>query len=314
MALFLINYSTLIRWQIRAQNAADGASGGTLSPIADYYNGLTMTVYAAEVDEMRLRYLDQAIVNNLTGGVSSGIGCSTQLTCDQDYDALVMAFDDARSAYVDNAFVLDLQTTQEDQAGQFDYASEGAWDAIALQANTQGSSDPAYLDCGDGDDQYKTCDAYLDPAFSYYPINIPGIKGLNGLVGSGVGIGTTNTVDSAACVDVPFVSPGFLKIGKNTFRAVGRSALGLVPTPEGPFTVSSLATSGGVAYQPNEDPVKNAGFTETGTGYIVDFSSLSLKVNFYAPGPVAPTASFNPSSFPTPSSLTSPLPCPSAAP
>ena len=67
MIFFLINYANVIRWQVRAQNAADSASSASLSTIAQYYNDLSMTIYAADIAELRVRYLDQALVNNLNG-------------------------------------------------------------------------------------------------------------------------------------------------------------------------------------------------------------------------------------------------------
>ncbi len=300
LSLFLVNYANIIRWQIRAQNAADAIGGAPLSTTADYFNGLTMDLYAADLDEMRLRYLDQAIVNNL-----KGVGCSTY--CDHDYDYLVVAYNNAQAAYVEEINLLDTVTTNEDNVTQFQAAALGAWQAT-VPGTTQGSD---YLDCGDGDDDYKVCTANTDPAFTYYALDVPGVAGLNGVTGASVGIGATNTVDVASCADIPLVQPKFLHLTKSTFRAVGRAALGLIPTPE-TFTVSNLVPSPGASpYQPNEDPPKADGSTDdTTSAYTVDFSTLTFTVNFYAPGPIAPYTSFNPFSFAVPSSLTSPAPCP----
>ena len=303
MALFLINYANIIRWQVRAQNAADSVSSASLSTTANYYNGMTLAVYAANVDELRLRYLDQAIVNNL-----NGLGCNASTAnCDADYDYLVRAYDNAQAAYVDAAATVVALAGGMDNVHQFQAAGQGAWQAI-VPGQVQGS---AYLDCGDGDDIYKVCTANTDSSFTYYPLDVPGITGLDDNVGSDVGIGTPNTIDTAACADVPLVATGFLKIPIKTFRAVGRSALGLIPTTE---TISNVSTLGSSTYQPNEDWVTSAGGTDTGSYYTVDFSSLSFSLNFYSPGPIAPYKSFNPASFPTPGTISSPKPCPSATP
>jgi hypothetical protein len=307
MALFLINYANLIRWQVRAQNAADSVSSASLSPIATYYNDLTMAVYAANVAEFRLRYLDQAIVNNL-----NALGCSAATAqCDADYDYLVRAYDNAQAAYVGAAGLVIALGEGQDNVTQFQAASTGAWQAI-VPGQAQGAD---FLDCGDGDDTYKVCTANTDTAFTYYPLDVGGITGVNGVTGSDVGIGEPNTIDAAACVDIPLVATGFLKLPNKTFRAVGRSALGLIPISETISAVNALAPSGGSAYQPNEDWVTSAGGTESGGSYYtVDFSKLSFTLNFYTVGAIAPYKSFHPSSFPTPGTISSPKPCPSPTP
>jgi hypothetical protein len=305
MTLFLINYANLIRWQVRAQNAADSVSSASLSTVANYYNSMTMAVYAANVAELRLRYLDQALVNNL-----NALGCnSATVNCDADYDYLLTAYNNAQVAYVNAAAVVEQLAGGEDNVKQFQASGQGAWQAI-VPGQAQGS---AYLDCGDGDDTYKVCTANTDSAFTYYALDVPGIVGLDDNTGNSVGIGQANTIDTAACVDVPLVGVGFLKLPSKTFRAVGRSALGLVPTTETIANVGALGPSG-ARYQPNEDWVTSAGGTDSGTYYTVDFTTLSFTLNFYAPGPVAPYKSFNPASIPTPSAITSPKPCPSATP
>jgi hypothetical protein len=307
MALFLINYANLIRWQVRAQNAADSVSSASLSTTANYYNSMTLAIYAANVDELRLRYLDQAIVNNI-----NALGCNAAtVQCDADYDYLVRAYNNAQAAYVDAAAMVVVLAGGEDNTTQFQAASAGAWQAI-VPGQVQGS---AFLDCGDGDDPYKVCTAATDAAFTYYPLDVPGITGLDDNVGSSVGIGQVNTIDAAACADVPLVATGFLKLPTKTFRAVGRSALGLVATTQTISDVSALApVGGGSAYQPNEDWVTSAGGTDSGSYYTVDFSSLSFTLNFYAPGAIAPYKSFHPSDYPTPGAISSPKPCPSPTP
>lgn len=300
MVLFLINYANVIRWQVRAQNAADSVSSASLSTVADYYNGLTMALYAADVDELRLRYLDQAIVNNLN---SEGCTGNPSVNCDVDYDYLVRAYNNAQAAYVNAVQLVQVLTGGEDDVAQFQAASEGAWQAIVPGA-AQGS---AYLDCGDGDDTWKVCSGDTDTAFTYYPLDVGGVSNIYGTTGSNVGIGEPNTEDVASCVDVPLVQVGFLKLPIKSFRAVGRSALGLVPSIE---TVSNVAALGSGSYQPSEDWVTSAGGTDSGTYYTVDFTSLSFTLPFFAPGPIAPYTAFDPTTYPTPSAISTPVACP----
>jgi hypothetical protein len=306
MALFLINYANMIRWQVRAQNAADSLSSASLSTTANYYNGLSMALYAATVDELRLRYLDQAIVNNL-----HGIGCNAAtVQCDADYDYLVRAYDNAQAAYVNAVALVVVQTGGMDDTTQFQAAGQGAWEAVAPGA----AQTAVFLDCGDGDDPYKVCTSGTDTAFQYYALDVPGEIGIDGTTGSDVGIGKPNTIDTAACVDIPIIATSFLKVPVKTFRAVGRSALGLIPTTQTIADVSLIGPSGS-PYQPNEEWVTASGGTDAGgSSYVVDFSSLSMSLTFFAPGPIAPYKSFHPASYPTPGAITSPKPCPSPTP
>src|SRR5216683_1490715 len=64
MMLFVLNYALNVSWTIRAQNAADSASAATHSAVANVYNEESTLLYAATVDEFRLRALNQA--NQLT--------------------------------------------------------------------------------------------------------------------------------------------------------------------------------------------------------------------------------------------------------
>jgi hypothetical protein len=306
MVLFLINYANIVRWQVRAQNAADSVTMGSLSTTANYYNNLTMAVYAATVAEYRVRYLDQALVNNLRG-----IGCNAStVECDADYDYLWRAYMNAQAAYVESTAEVIVLTGGQDNVKQFQAAAAGAWEAIV--PNTPNGA--SFLDCGDGDDSYKVCTANTDTAFNYYPLDVPNEVGLNGATGSDVGIGKNNRIDAVSCVDVPLVATGYLKLPIKSFRAVGRSALGLIPTPQVISNVGALGPVGS-PYQPTEDPVIASGGTDSGGNYYkVDFSSLSFSLNWYSPGPIKAYTSFNPTTFPTPAAITSPAPCPSPTP
>jgi hypothetical protein len=90
MMLLVLNYALDVTWTIRAQNAADSAAAATHSTVANVYNEESLLLYAASVDEFRLRSLNQAILNtiNHNGGCSPAIGGS----CEQNYNALVAAY------------------------------------------------------------------------------------------------------------------------------------------------------------------------------------------------------------------------------
>ncbi len=70
MAVF--NYANAVRWQIRAQSAADSVAQGILSVQAAHYNSLTATVHAAAIEEWRIRRTMQGLLNIVQG--SGGCG------------------------------------------------------------------------------------------------------------------------------------------------------------------------------------------------------------------------------------------------
>ena len=65
-----LNYGNAIRWQIRAQNAADSAANAVISIQAQRWNVMTATLYAASVEEYRTRrLLDSLLLTiDLSGG------------------------------------------------------------------------------------------------------------------------------------------------------------------------------------------------------------------------------------------------------
>ncbi|HET7815143.1 MAG TPA: pilus assembly protein TadG-related protein, partial [Candidatus Baltobacteraceae bacterium] len=90
---FLSNYVNAVVWQIRAQNAADAAASTSLAVTANMWNEETTILYAAAVDEYRIRYLNQALINTI-----DGVGCSPA-TCSQDYTTLRSELGSAISGY-----------------------------------------------------------------------------------------------------------------------------------------------------------------------------------------------------------------------
>ena len=90
---FLTNYANVLKWGIRAQNAADAAASAGIATDANMYNQASTLEFAATVEETRMRYLLQAIANT----VNYPAACGT--ACDSDYAKLVAAYQTAASNY-----------------------------------------------------------------------------------------------------------------------------------------------------------------------------------------------------------------------
>ncbi len=68
-AFFALNYANTLRWQIRAQNAADSAAQAVLSVQTQQFNEMNAQLYATGLEEYRLRHLLNGMVE-----ASHGIG------------------------------------------------------------------------------------------------------------------------------------------------------------------------------------------------------------------------------------------------
>ncbi len=282
LALFLVNYANQVRWQIRAQNAADAVAGASIAPVANFNNQLMMVFYAMSLDEMRIRYLNQAVINNL-----NGYGCSAH--CDQDYDDLVNELNAAIHDY-DRAFSQMLNKLGNPATDKFQDTASGAFETASGI-----SGKDRFKDCG-GNNQYPCSTFAADQAFTFTALDS---------AFANMGLGTNNSVDVVACKNVPMLITGLLGLKSNwQFKAIARSAFTVVPVPEtfSPHNPNPQASN--APFQPNENWLTNYP-AESSSLNLVDFSTLSLNLNFYVPGPVRPYTSFNPNPAPT----ATPVPC-----
>ena len=131
LLFFMTNYASSVRWQIRAQNAADSAAAAGIATDANMYNETTTLQLAAAIQETRMRYTLQAIVNT----VNHPAGCGS--ACDADYTKLVAAYATAASRYATVTASLD-KSLPLTQGG----LQNGADKAVALA-----STSCAVFDC-----------------------------------------------------------------------------------------------------------------------------------------------------------------------
>ena len=81
LMFFTANYANMIRWHVRAQNAADSAASAGIATDANAANQSNVLVYAATIEEVRMRYLLQAMVNTIydPGACSGTAACDAVL-------------------------------------------------------------------------------------------------------------------------------------------------------------------------------------------------------------------------------------------
>ncbi|HUZ48972.1 MAG TPA: pilus assembly protein TadG-related protein [Candidatus Dormibacteraeota bacterium] len=254
LTFFLANYASVLTWQIRAQNAADSAASVGMSVQGSVFNQESTILYSMAVDENRIRFLNQAILNTIYG---EG-GCANQSgACAGDYTSLVGEFNQAVTAYQN-----DMQLIQ--RANNF---TEGGQQADQMKA-LRHIGDCTVTDC----------------AFSYTVIN----TGSGGGTCEGHSCGTApQEIDVVACHRVPLVAGALFGLGANgAFTAVGRAAAMVSPSNAEVFSPGTAVNpSTNQVYQPIEPQWASL---YPSPAYTVDYSGLQVHVNWYAVAPIAP--------------------------
>ncbi len=323
LTLFVNNYATTVTWQVRAQNAADSAAAGGVAVQANVLNEETTLLYAAAVQEFRLRTLNQALLNT----INHNGGCTTSVTsshsnytisgsCVDNYNALLPAFNAALTAYKN-----DIQLLENSQLFSSGTTLASEVSAMATSLNV------------------------VDSAFSYTSTVSQGQSGGGGSCGGntggwgwgwgwgggngngngwgnqcgwehggwgfgnwwegrwwdqGDGYGNGNcysqngdtfcgtpVVEVMACKNVPYLASGVLG-GASTFKAVAHGAMALGLANAEVFTPGATTNPAtGQAYQPVESSWYGNTLATKTAPYEVDFSGLTTDLYWYGAVPAS---------------------------
>jgi Putative Flp pilus-assembly TadE/G-like len=259
LMFFLANYVSAVTWQMHAQNAADSAASAMLSVQANVWNEESTILYTAAVDENRLRYLNQAILNTISG---AGQCVPTPgSTCDQDYQSLVNEYNVALNGFTDDVHLI----------GQADQLSEGGQQTDERKALSAFGSNCGQTGGG------------VDCSFAYTALDESQVQ----LSGNGKNQYAPNRVDLVACRNVPYFLPQLLSFAsKATYQAVARAAAAVIPANTEAFKPGTQINSAtGQPYQPQEPQWASAFRAPL---YTVDFSSLTVHLNWYTAAGVHP--------------------------
>ena len=259
---FLSNYINAVVWQIRAQNAADSAASTSLAVTANLWNEETTILYSAALDEYRIRYLNQALLNTIEGQ-----GCSPA-TCSSDYTTLLNELNAAVGGY-DSDIQLLRQGNNFTEGGQ--------------QADQKKADKLVGSDCSNANDY--TC------SFTFTETATSSTGGGGKKSGSDLG-----EAEYVACKQMSYFGSALLNLGHaGTYKVVGRGAAAVIPANTeafNPGTQVNPATN--AAYQ----PVEHWATSQYGAANDVNFAGFTANLNWYAAGTIKPFGgNLSPGSF-----------------
>ena len=126
VSFFLLNWSYMVRLQIQAQNDADAAASLATVPQTTQFNQLSLALYAADVEEYRLRNVLNALTMNVRGSGGCNVAATTPgsnlipadtVACDANYPGLRQAYFNSLNHYTNDVSLVETisDTTTTDQ-------------------------------------------------------------------------------------------------------------------------------------------------------------------------------------------------------
>ena len=286
LMFFGLNYANTIRWQIRAQNAADAAAQGVLAIQTQRWNIMLQTLYASNVEEYRMRH----ILDGILLAVNDSGGCTINLnylrvnyevfdqgTCSESYVTLNAAFQKSAQRYTADVELLnDISYT----ATNANWASDARQMLLHMQSTSRCNndrvtqavyaSDPAGGDCAfrytipaDGIAYETGLQAVEMDAYSNL---VPGLGRTatysaaqnNGPDSENPALFAPAKVDVVTCALVPPLIAGFGPFHAKSYYVIGRAAAQATQVEQDWFEPGALAdptlsTPGNrVVFQPHE--------------------------------------------------------------
>jgi hypothetical protein len=263
LTLFIFNYGNTMRWQIRAQNAADSAAVALLAKDADAANEMSTFLYALSLQDFKLSTLNNTVV----GLLKNDTVCILQAPCSANLNALLNQYvgylgeGPALSSSL-GSLVSGLNgSSLVDQLGLQSKSNPSQYTSNLLNTLLSGGSCVNILtNCSEG--------------FKYSVAVVTSVP----LV-----------IDVVACKNVPQLGASFLHLPNSTFKAIGRSTVKLSPlanTTNAGTMVSSLGGLNGIV------PQIPLGGPSLGLGNI-NLANLNISTGYLIPTDVSPLTAAN---------------------
>jgi hypothetical protein len=282
VTMAVIRYSDMVRWQVRAQNAADAAAQAIVALQTQQFNEMSMVLYASAVEEFRIRNILYAMELTAYGNG----GCKIDNSCVTRYAALETQYLKAVARYNNEVIMLDRVTANMDFTTMNSDAHALLTDLNSkTQCNQQGGGDCAF--------GYSLVSyAGRTPVYGVQMDARAFIK--PSLGGNMTPSGTLNPsldpvqVEVAVCADVPSPVPAFLNFQPAPHRVIARAAAPAVMMEQDWFQPGSLTNPWSQTYyQPQELPSGSAatdGTSDDKDWYAVNFAGNGSAANTTANG------------------------------
>ncbi len=271
LVLAVLRYADVVRWQIRAQNAADAAAQSVLALQTQQFNEMNSELYAAAVEEYRIR----ALLYGMELTAFGNGGCSADGSCAARYSTMHDAYLKAVARYQSEVVLLHRTTANMD-------ATTMKSDAAALvqhlvsACGQAGGGDCAFsyalVDYSGRSPLYtvsKDARAFVKPSLGY---NMTPASGVNPSL-------IPAQVEVAVCADVPSPVPGFLNFQPKPHRVIARAAATAVMVEQDWFQPGQLENPWtGKTFQTPEQWSGSAASDGMGNDwYAVDFGGNANK-------------------------------------
>jgi hypothetical protein len=300
-AFLAINYGNTIRYQIRAQNAADSVAQGLMALQAERFNKLEVSLYATAVEEYRLRHVLDGILlaANDSGGCQAAYSTATyssslkyytgpfaEGTCAQTYHDLTLEY-----AYSLNRYTTDAELVN-DFSTYSTYANFTA-DTAALLTHLSGTArcntdDPSVVnvdgtDCAFtytilGEQKRAGLEAVQQDAQNIFVPDLNRSSSEYGTDSENQSLFAPAEIDVTACAVIPPLIPNFGPMQMKSQFAVGRAAATTVQFEEDwlqPGAVNDPTRPPNTFFQPDESYTNFTASSSSTTG------STSEMYNWY---------------------------------
>ncbi|MEO9263302.1 MAG: pilus assembly protein TadG-related protein [Candidatus Baltobacteraceae bacterium] len=217
--VFALSYGSMLRWQIRAQNAADAAARGLLSVQATQWNEMESDLQAAAVEEYRIRTIAQSTLLTIHGdGGCNSLAFSGPTSCEVMYENLRSQYLDAVARYTSDITVLHRITgpTFDDQANAMKASLALLQQNCSLNNGGDCAFDYTLVAAQPRVDQYME-DVYADCCSFAVGGGTVAPAGLTKNF-------TPMEIEVVACANVQAPVPSFFTFKAPTYVAIGRAA------------------------------------------------------------------------------------------
>jgi hypothetical protein len=274
LSFLAIDYGNSVRYQIRAQNAADAAAQAVMALQSQRFNETALALYNANVEEFRIRSLLHGMVLSL-----SGVGACTwsggtyphynapgtaSTDCMKTFDTLLKNYDAASNRYTtDVARLNDAAASLGTTAWESDASSLLATLAAHCNGDTTTTPNTTGGDCQvkytlNGIGNRRT--GIIQVANDTYNVFMPDAPYI--IQGTPLNAQNENTaldpgfVDITTCITVPPVIPTFGFLHLPSYHAIGRAGA-TATAAESDWFMPEMLTDNvrGGYFQPSEEYV-----------------------------------------------------------